>query len=204
MARTFLAASSRFGSLTLPASYTYPFSMACRFSPAALGTQIFLCLNTGGTLAEVFIYTSNLYHIGTTNYVTASSITAVIGTQVNIVAVFTSATVRDLYIDGVLRASGGTSDNVTGQTFTVGKQGSGTAYYSSGDIQDAAFWSRALTVGEALAYHRGCVPSLMPYLLRAYIPMVGNSSPEPNLCGAAMTLSGSPPKALHKPTILPT
>ncbi len=198
MSRVFTSASSMYGSLSLPATYSAPFTIACRYIPSATGT--FGIVTALGTSYASIVTHGGFYKISTAATLVATSIAPVNGTQVNLVLVVASATSRTLYIDGVSRATDATSETITGATFVVGRENA--AFYVSGTIQDAAFWNRALTVTDAITFHRGCSPLLMPQSLKAYVPLWGNNSPEPNYCGTAVTLFNSPTKGTAMRTIL--
>lgn len=201
MAILFTSGSSQYGSLTLPASYAFPLTIAIRVNlTSTASTVVFLNVGTSTTLRFHLGLISAKFFVGDIVGQTLSSAGPSTGVWHTVAGVF-EAGQRNLYVDGVYQSqAASTSGNCN--ELIVGRSNSGSSY-ANAHLQDAACWSRALSVSEMLAFHRGAAPILMPYLLRAYVPLAGNTSPEPNYCGNALSLFNGPPKSTHTRVVYP-
>lgn len=128
---------------------------------ALAGTNIAVTANGGGTVGQV---------ITATNTVTTNAWNAVAG-------VFSSASSRTAYINGVDSGSSTTTigsavaatDISVGARFAAGAWGN----FFPGDIAEVGVWTVALSAAEVLSLARGVSPSLVrPQSLVFYAPLV--------------------------------
>lgn len=113
---------------------------------------------------------------------------------------FTSATSRDVYIDGGSKGSNTTSNTPTGlDTTGIGTREGGL--FMNGRIAEAGIWNVSLTEGEINALAKGVSPlRIRPSALVAYWPLYGVASPENNHVGASfhLTVTGAT-QSFHPP-----
>lgn len=117
------------------------------------------------------------------------------GTWYHILGVRDAGTSR-LYLNGT--SEGGTNasaPNVPATYFRVGcnvSSGGVNSAFFNGRIAEAAIWERALTTAEIAALAAGCSPLFFPGSRKFYAPLIGNTSPEPDIVGGAnLTVSGT-------------
>ena len=127
---------------------------------------------------------------------TAGTVTAT-NTWYHCAGVYTSATSRTGYLDGVAGTANTTNltptslDDTTIGASTFGSGSVGT--YMDGQIAEAAIWNVALTAAEIASLAKGMSPLMVrPASLISYWPLVGNFSPEIDLHGRLeMTVNGT-------------
>ena len=129
----------------------------------------------------------------------------------SIVLIQTSTSSRKLYIDGILK--GTDTHNITGITGqsaavlgAINDNGSFVQTITNTAICEHAKWDVALSINEMLAYVKGVTANRIRYPdLRVYIPLYGDSSPEPDFSSHARngTVTGTT-KANHAPVDMMT
>lgn len=211
MGRAFVIASTQYLEAATGGGLGHPLSMGCWFrstSQTAGQTLIvvgntsgndFWVLTAAGNVAGDPIRATIVAGGAATNTNTTTGYTA--GTWHHALAVFTSATSRDVYIDGGSVGTNATSRApATPDVIAVGRNSaSGTLAYMAGDIAEVAIWSGSLTADDALALARGVSPLMVrPDVLSLYAPLLSRASPEPDLMGlAALTLGNAPAVSDH-------
>lgn len=115
------------------------------------------------------------------------------GTWFGVVASYDSSGNWAVYATGLPSASGTNSQSFTGSPLWIGQDG-GTAAAWTGNLADVAVWNVILSATEAKALTQGIRPGVIrPKSLKYWLPLDGNSSPEPDLSGNASngTLTGT-------------
>lgn len=192
----------------------YPFTMFCWYYFADLlgGFYTLMSVANGGTLTDYF----GIWQNGSTSLeFAARSATAgqfladtTIGpsatTWQNVCCVGTSATSRDIYINGANKGSNTSAVTPSG----LSRSGIGVLCRSSNDntnnslVAHAAIWNAALTVAEIGALAKGVLPyRIRPASLKSYAPLWGLQSPEPDFSnqGLSWTLVSAPAAANDAP-----
>lgn len=210
MARAFNG-TTQYLTFATPVITAYPFTMACWFKSSDLANdQCLMCLSdTAGTTNYWFLYAAGSA-VGDpvsfrTNADTAAATT--VGYQANTwhhaVVVCTSATLREVYIDGGSKGQATTNATPAGlDNTTIGVRTRTTNDgFMNGSVAEAAVWNVALTATEIAQLAAGINPmAIRPTAIVSYWPLGGNTSPEPDLVGsAAMTLTASPTSDSHPP-----
>lgn len=138
----------------------------------------------------------------------AASTTAPITTDwVHICAVFASSTSRIIYVNGVNEGNNTTSAAPTLSNLAIAIRADGatpstTPSWFAGQIAEPAIYSAALDAGQVASLAAGASPLIVaPASLAFYARLLGEASPEPNLRGTAVTLTGSPAKGASHPRI---
>ena len=126
---------------------------------------------------------------------------------VHVCGVFGSSTSRVLYVNGVNEGSNATSVAPTLSKLALGIRSDGATPSSqpswfTGQIAEAAIYSAALDAAQVASLAAGASPIIVaPASLVFYCRLLGEASPEPNLRGAAVSLTGSPAKGASHPRI---
>ncbi len=126
---------------------------------------------------------------------------------VHVCGVFASSTSRVLYVNGVNEGSNATSTAPTLSKLAIGIRSDGatpaaTPSWFTGQIAEAAIYSAALDAAQVASLAAGASPIIVaPASLVFYCRLLGEASPEPNLLGAAVSLTGSPAKGASHPRI---
>lgn len=110
-------------------------------------------------------------------------------------AVFSSTTSRTVYLNG----TAGTTATNTIATSTPTKVSIGTRYsagtrigFFNGKIAEVGIWNVVLTAAEITMLSLGYSPLLIrPQNLVAYYPLIGRNSPENDMKGTGLTLTGT-------------
>jgi len=211
MARSFASASSQYLVFSSPILSSYPVSMACWwYTTNDIGARDLMAISgLGGSQLmsaggqHVIAATLNLgavYADNVTGYSTS--------TWNHSTATFSSATNRNLYLNGGAAATNATSKAwpaVTETAIATRYSGIITSYFN-GFIAEVGIWSAALTRAEADTLAAGHSPLLIrPQSLVAYWPLIGRTSPEIGLVGGYdMALVNAPTVAVHPRIIYPS
>lgn len=110
------------------------------------------------------------------------------------------------YLDGSGATSSGSASRITPNVFSIGVWDRGSGMLgSNGYICEAAIWSDLLDAGDFSALAAGLSPLLVrPDILIHYWPIIGRSSPEPDLVGTAnLTVTNAARASTHPKLILP-
>ncbi len=215
MSRTFTNAGL-FGLTTTTGITAVPLSIFCRFLPTNAGASQLCGIWNGASDTFDAFYLETTASSASVRAVTAagslfSLATSSAGFSINVwntsLAVFTSATSRDVYLNGTNKGSDTISRTPSSLSriavaITGKLTGSGAMI---GDLADITFWNAALTEEEGLAMHLGVNPRhVRPSNVIDDFPLWGLSSPEPNFGTPARTLAltGSPAKNNHGPATL--
>jgi hypothetical protein len=215
MGRLFASASSQaLSKNSWAGTLNYPFSFGCWIKATTVAvTQLILMIDTtssSGDYASIYADTSNKIRAGWQGSayqeaISVASITA--GTWHHVLSVGASATVKNLYLDGVAVAQansvpmGGTFNK---QTIAGAYGGSATiTNFFNGVIAFPAYWTVALSAADIAALFAGVGPKkVQPSFLVSYAPLTGNASPEPDIISATpWTLTGTPTESAN-PLIL--
>lgn len=105
--------------------------------------------------------------------------------------VWSAADNRAVFLDGA-KTSETTSVTVAGQNQTnVGVFLASSTCTYSGQIAEVGIWNVALTDAEMASLAKGCSPTrVRPQSLVAYFPLVGTNSPETDVKGNTLTVTG--------------
>lgn len=210
------SASNRFTNASAPVTAA-PATLACWFKPANLTACNNLLFVTNSTFNNYFgleFDGANLNGQGddvvladTTNSTSTFGVSGTGGTAgswMHCAAVFTSATSRQAFMNGV----GGTV-NTTSKTptsLTVTHVGSLSTFSPlNGSMCEAAIWNVALSADEILSLSKGVCPLLIrPQKLLRYWPLWGNGTEASRfLTNSTLTLVGTMAKAEHAPIFMP-
>jgi hypothetical protein len=210
MARTFVSASSQYLERTAAVLTDYPVTIAVWVRPATVDiVQTPVALSQSGGTARCLMQISGTNNITAFNAATgggASGFSSSTGTvSANTwhhgAAVFTSATSRTAYLDGVAGTPETTNVAIAGMDRTnIGARYNTTiGAYMNGDLAEAAMWNVALTAGEIASLAKGLAPIAVRIdSLVAYWPLIGRASPEYDVVGGfAMTLTNTPTTGAH-------
>lgn len=209
MARTFASASSQYCELTSFGGISgTPLTIAASVVPQGLGAgQAIVSVGAAAGQSRWQIasigagnFASASVNAGGTATSVNSTTVLVNGTRYHVCGLFTSSTSRNIYVNGANEGSAGTS-NTPGAVDTVrigARYTTSLGAFWDGTIAEVGVWSAALTTSEILSLARGAKPTrVRPQSLVFYAPLWGQSSPEQNLVGTAITLSGSPTAGDH-------
>lgn len=224
MARTFVDSSSNFAQYLGPVITTPPFTMACWAKTFGITTgQAHTLISVSkqtGTDRNVFALqlldsnTSNSRVRAVTNNLVPpavyadSTIDIPDNTIVHACAVFSSYDSRSAYSDGANKGTSTTSITPNGiNELSIGRitnYGGTAVNYLNGIISEAAIWNVVLNDEEVNILAKGLSPIRMrPDNLIAYWPLVGEYSPEIDICGGFnLTLHGTT-KSEHSRIIYP-
>ena len=144
----------------------------------------------------------------TTTGASSASSAIVANTWYHCAGVYTSATSRQLYINGAAQTANPTSLTPSGLDDTkigAATYTSGVITYMNGQIADAGIWNVVLTAAEIESLSKGIPPSFIrPESLVAYWPLYGRASPEIDIHNRyEMTLTGTS-AADHPRIYMPT
>lgn len=132
---------------------------------------------------------------GGSEYYAASTTAVSTGVWVHVAAVFASATSRAVFVNGVSEGSNATSTTPTLTRTAIASRNDGAVpgsfpSYFDGQMAHVAIWGAALTAAQIAGLAAGMSPlvvsSTAPWL---YAPFRGESFPEVNFSGTAVTLS---------------
>lgn len=210
MGRTFASASSEYGSIAAAAVTAYPATLSCWVRPTTTGAgQIFMAVGGAANASRVQLaiapgaqaVAGAADTTGATVGSAISTATLSTGTWYHILGTFASSTARALFING--SADGTNTTAVTlgtlDTTYAAARNNSGTIVgYFNGSLAEGAVWDVELTAAEIASLAAGATPRLIrPASLRAYVPLFGQLSPEPNPIGLSMTLFNTPSTIDH-------
>jgi hypothetical protein len=179
---------------------TVPATLAIRFKPSTLSQAAGLldfADATGSLRLAIFFNTGGLLYADVGPSGGATNTTATVSVWNTIVAVFSSATSRTGYLNGVA----GTPDTTNQTVSSLAKsrignlwESSAEASFFSGDLAEAAVWNVVLTDPEIVSYNLGVSPLLIrPSALVGYWPLMGTASPEIDVRGRTeLTLVNGP------------
>lgn len=186
-----------------------PLTIAARVRPDALtGEQAIVSIrNTVNSHAFnlVINLTAGKFSAVTydgTNRAAASTSVLNAGQEYAVVATFTSATRRDIWVDGVNEANNTTSATPTGTINSIGI-GCYSNFVASlllnGRVGDVGLWNVVLDSAEIAAYAKGVTcDNIRRVALKHHYRCIRPASAEPDLAGAApLTVTGSPAFADH-------
>lgn len=204
-----------------PTTAAYPFSLHAIFKPSQAQSGIdsewvVLSLNNPLNLNRVYISchrpSTDPQQIlafasdGTNTRYRRRITTLNAGTAYSLVAVFTSSSDIEIYVDGLAGTSTITSGNglpnlsATAQVVGILPYNNGLFHGATpGEIAEVAVWNVALTSSDVASLAARVSPSLVrPSNLISHAPLRGEYSPEPEFRGGrSLTLYNSPVKASH-------
>lgn len=200
------------GSAVLTAT---PLTMACWFlANNATATYALMSLGVAGSANHRFsLYTAGAVAGDPIRVITQTTGTSfadsTTGYSANIwqhaCGVFASATDRRAYVNGGSEGTNATSRIPAGinSSYLAAQHGASPVVLFSGRIAEAAIWDVALSASEIAALARGVSPlRIRPGNLKAYWPLYGVGSPEPDYIGGFhMTLNNAPTQADHAPVM---
>jgi hypothetical protein len=199
-------------SSTLPATRT----MACWIQPitAALTGSAFLLNEHAIGLINGYLMSLSNGHPKAQSWSSANPValgtsTYTAGVWGHIAATFNSLGLVTVYFNGVVDATSSLTDMgtpVSADTWTLGNHPTtSTGLAMQGLVAEAAVWNIMLSGADIVALAAGISPLLIqPGLLRAYWPLIGNTSPEADLRGRAeLTVTGAT-VASHPRIFIPT
>lgn len=210
MGRTFTAASSEYGSIAAAAFTAYPATLSCWVRMTSVGAgQIFMAVGGAANASRVQLAIAPGAQAvagvadttGATVGSAVSTATLATGTWYHICGTFASSTARALFING--GADGTNTTAVTLGTldtsYVAARNLSGAIVgYLNGSVAEAGWWNVELTTAEIASLAAGATPRLVRTAsLRAYVPLFGQLSPEPNPIGLPMTLFNTPSTIDH-------
>lgn len=186
MALVLSSASSQYAYAGNPLVTTTPFTMVCWAYPYSIATSN-IALSVTDESDDIHIIQARGSLPG--DYVAAGSYDGswslaettagyTASTWQHFGAVFTSSTLRDMFIDGGSKGSNTGSQNPTGLTdFIVGSHKKVSGNYWDGKICHVAVWDIALSDAEMATLAAGALPtSVQPGNLIAYYPLVSNGN----------------------------
>jgi hypothetical protein len=220
MARNFPNATANRLTLASSAITAAPVTMVAWVRLTAVGTvtRTILSMNASASVLNRNAFSINMTTAetieartsdgaGTNASTTAGTITA--GAWAHVGGVFSSATSRIAYRDGIAAGAQTTSRVPTGinqNTIGVVSHTSGTlAQPWNGEIAEVGIWDVALTTPEMEALAKGISPLLIrPASLVYYWPILGKYNPEiDRISGGAMTVTGTTQAATHPRIMYP-
>lgn len=199
---------------------SYPMSMACWFRPADLTTSsIILCLSDKddndnyttvgfkGDTAGDPVYAEKRGVNLTDQILSSGSVTST-SNWYHLGGTFTTTT-QAVFLDGSKDSESQSHTTAGIDNFTIGRLTRGgthspTGYYP-GEVCHAAVWNVELTDAEMAALANRVHPfAIRPNALVAYVPLWGESDPEPDyVSGNGLTVNGSPSKTKGVSLVLP-
>lgn len=217
MAILFDDASSQYLEYAGAVAATTPLTMACWFNSDSLDlSQILMSLGTNGGVARQVLVAAGAVGgdpIEAQSVTSGGAISAgesasgySADTWHHAGGVWSSATSRIAYLDGVAGATNTVARATSADRTTIGARWSTTlGAFLSGKIGEAAIWTAALTTAELVILAKGFSPLFVrPGSLVAYWPMMGRNDPSRDLIGgAALTWTNTPTVAAHPRIIYP-
>lgn len=217
MARLFDDAATQFLERSGAVVTATPLTLACWFQTDDLAAdQTLLQLGGATTSDQHAIYvlggTAGDPVLAYSESPSAAANSQIAGTTLNTwhhaAGVFVNTTSRTAYLDGTAGTTNTTSVFPSGlDTTSIGRSNyaSTAFFYLSGRVAEAAIWNVALDANDIASLARGFSPLFVrPFDLVAYWPLVGRSSPEPDLVGAFdLTVTGAT-QAEHTRIVYPT
>jgi Concanavalin A-like lectin/glucanases superfamily len=190
MARNFNG-TSQYLVITSALLSSYPISLACWYKPVNnTGSQSLVSIGNTAATSYLLIYSvsgnlsARCFNTSSTAGSAISSATLTTGSWNHCVGVFTSATSRISYLNGV---SASNATNVVLSAFNRTSIGANIdnsttpASFANGSIASAAVWNTSLSSTNALSLYAGCPPiKVQPSFLVAYTRLIG-TSPEPDI-----------------------
>lgn len=217
MARNFVAASSQSLDSAVAVLTVAPITLACWYFTTSNSTEQDL-MSIGDTATNDERFSLTLLgdavgdpvraqtEAGGTNRSAITSTGYTINVWQHGCAVFASATSRTVYINGGSPGTNTDSATPSGLDATrIGRRANSTGgTFMGGRIAEAAIWNVALTAAEVAVLAGGVCPLLVrPENLVSYYPLIGNFSPELDLCGGFnLTLVNAPTAVDHYPGII--
>jgi len=199
MARDFNGSSDRATNSGAPATAA-PLTLACWFRADTLpGVSCLMSLHgsgSGHSFSMIVEDTPKKLKARINGGATALAVhgtTVTTGQWYHACAVFTTTTSRDIYLDGVSPVNNTTSQTPTSiNTSYLGTINAGS-FPHDGQLAEVAVWNVALSAAEIASLSKGFSPRLVRReSLKAYWPLIGRVSPEPDLCGVyPLTLTGT-------------
>lgn len=213
------SSSNRYTQNTVPFTAA-PCTIAAWFNPANLTSCSNLVFVTHSSFSNYFglIYDGanlngagdNVFLADCTQSTSAYGVSptgGVAGTWMHGAAVFTSATSRQAFMNGVGGTVNTTSKTPAMTTPVTHLGGISTFSPMNGALAEVALWNVALTADEVLALSRGVCPLLIrPNNLNRYWPLLGSGIAADILCrvsGLGLTTVGTMAKAAHAPVWMP-
>lgn len=207
MSRRFYSASSQYLEVASALTTTMPLTFACWYNFITNQTQSMITIadssnaNRRFTLCFAGNSTSAIHHDGTTA-ATATRASNFQNKWIHAAAVFTSATSRQAFANGIggnVVATNVANSMAGCDTTSIGRRNSSTpAEFFDGIIAHAAIWSVDLSAGQIKALANGALPdTIQPNSLLGYWPLNGVSSIQelnrsPQLQQSPMVLTGPP------------
>lgn len=202
MGRLFATASSEYAEKTLGASMALPLTISAWFNPTDLAAnRAMVEVNVGVEAGcQLLIRTTGIIRARqaeASGLADSSSSGSSVSTGVwsHGAAVFASTTSRTVYLNGTAGATA--TNTIGGDTYTLltvaaRYSASTRGEYFNGAVAEVGVWDVVLTADEITALSKGISPRFIrPASLKAYAPLIGRTSPEIELKGAGLTLSGS-------------
>lgn len=212
MARLFTRASSHYLTVAATPAASPPITISAWVRPAVTNQNMgIVSLGSSSATQRHLLYVNNAgvcYMFsgnGGTTGQAAKSGAFTIGQWAHVCGVLEATNSRQIYVDG--SAGGGNSTNVTvaynnvhvGAYYQNGALQSG--WYYDGDIAEVALWDAALSVDEITALAAGLkADRVRPGNLALYAPVWGRASPETDLFGNDLAVTGAV-AAGHPPII---
>lgn len=216
MSRSFVG-SNQYGSLSTFTFTATPCTIAAWVKTDSTGGSAKTVVALGGNLSHYHLVGQSTalgkWYIasragGTERYAASTTVPST-SAWVHICGVFGSTTSRVIYINGVSEGSDANFANPTVTKLGVGVRVDGaipasTPGYLTGQIRDAVVWGVALSAAQVASLAKGASPLIVaPASLAFFCPLVGEASPEPNVRGPGVTLTGTPPKGAADPALFP-
>lgn len=217
MARSFVLASNQYLEKTGVSSFpitAYPFTLFGRaqVTTALTESKDVVLLSLVDTVDNLSYMQIGFFHTDPSHVLNArltarntsigliNSGTLTEGQIYSLVGVFTSATDREFFVDGVSVGTDATSVTLPSSldVISVGRNGRGAPFGAfDGDIHEAGISDVAWDVNDAIAYAKGLAGSqIKPESLVSYWPLWSGESPEPDLGTAGnqddLTLTNAP------------
>lgn len=213
MAKVFATASSRQFTATAAPITALPCTLACWVRNTGSGNRTAFSLDTAAGSARVHIgvnssdqaVATQSNSAGTTVNASLTSPTMTASTWYLLAGVFTSDTLRDVYL-GTSTATNTTSNTFTApDTVRLGARVNGgvVGNYYDGRIEHAAVWNVALTAAEIEQLANGASPLLVrPNALVFYAPLITTATDASDWVGGlTLTAAGSPTDADGPPLV---
>lgn len=215
MSRTFNASNNGLylSSFTVSAS---PLTLACwckLASTSSSGVAMAACGSADVIQNVVFSTSLNKWYVASRNAGTPYS---AVGTSsgstswTHVAGVFASDSSRKIFVNGVEEGANTTSVSPSLSRLGVGVRidggvpAPGGGFVFNGTIAHAAVWQVALDGPQLLSLTRGASPLVVsPAELIFYAPLWGETLPELNLKGAALSSYNTPTKGVSDPVIYP-
>jgi concanavalin A-like lectin/glucanase superfamily protein len=214
MARHFDASlTSQYLKRTGAAYASRPLTLSCWVKPTTVIALSGMCaiIDTSGTLGGWYGRIDGSTHpramdfdgSSFTDAVAAASLT--VGAWSHVACSFGSSS-NFVYLNGV-KSTAATPSSKTGSsspaTFVGALDASGVTYYWDGDLAEFAIYNATLTDAEVTQLAAGNPASAVRAAnLAAYYPILGTTSPEPDVQGGTgLTLFGAPTSAPHPPML---